>query len=272
VSGTGGTGRTGGTSGTGLVVEDLWAGYNGQDVIRKISLEAPGGEMLCVVGPNGSGKSTLLRAIARLIPCRGRITVEGGNIAALKRGELARKIALLGQASQFYFPYTVYETVALGRYAHGKGLFPGLRKEDRRVIAETLERLELESLSEVPITGLSGGQAQRVFLARTLVQNPALILLDEPTNHLDLKHQIALLRYLEDWAAVGGGAVVAVLHDLNLARNFARRMILLDRGEPCAAGSAPEVLDSDAVKEAYGMDIPAFMRESLGRWEPPSPE
>jgi iron complex transport system ATP-binding protein len=260
-----------GAAGTGLQVRDLWAGYNGRDVIRKISLEVAGGEILSVLGPNGSGKSTLLRAIARLIPFRGRITVEGEDTAALKRGELARKIALLGQASRFYFPYTVYETVALGRYAHGKGLFPGLRKEDRRVIAETLERLELESLAELPITELSGGQAQRVFLARTLVQNPALILLDEPTNHLDMKHQIALLRYLEDWAAERGGVVMAVLHDLNLARSFARRMILLDGGEQRAAGSAREVLDSEAMKAAYGMDIPAFMRESLDRWNPPRP-
>jgi iron complex transport system ATP-binding protein len=236
-------------------------------VIRHIDLEAASGDFLCIAGPNGSGKSTLLRALARLIPYGGRVTVDGGDTAALKRRDLAKKIALLGQASQFYFPYTIYDTVALGRYAYGKGLLPALRAGDRRIIEETLERLGLGDLRETPITELSGGQMQRVFLARTLAQDPAIILLDEPTNHLDLKYQIELLRYLGDWAAEKGGIVIAVLHDLNLASAFARRLILLDRGEPAAAGTVGEVLESGALEAAYGMDVPAFMRDSLKRWE-----
>jgi iron complex transport system ATP-binding protein len=107
---------------------------------------------------------------------------------------------------------------------------------------------------------------QRVFLARTLVQDPAVILLDEPTNHLDLKYQVELLRRLELWASRGRGIVIAVLHDLNLARSFTRRMILLDRGRIRAAGSTAGVLDSAALDTVYGMDIPAFMRDSLERW------
>ncbi|MDR2136629.1 MAG: ABC transporter ATP-binding protein [Treponema sp.] len=252
---------------TAVKVEALYAGYNGPDIIRNITLEAGAGDFLCIAGPNGSGKSTLLRAIARLIPCRGSVTVEGRDIGALKRWELARKIALLGQTSQFYFPYTVYETVALGRYAYGRGFWPRLGKEDREIIDRTLGRLELDSLAQTPITVLSGGQLQRVFLARTLVQNPAIILLDEPTNHLDLKYQVELLRYLGNWAGEAGGIVIAVLHDLNLARSFAGRMILLDKGEVKAAGAAGDVLQSPALEAAYGMDIPAFMREALKRWE-----
>jgi iron complex transport system ATP-binding protein len=236
-------------------------------VIKNITLEAGPGDFLCIVGPNGSGKSTLLRAIARLIPCRGSVTVDGRDTGALKRGELAKKIALLGQASQFYFPYTVYETAALGRYAYGKGFLPGLGKEDREIIDKTLRRLELDSLADIPITMLSGGQLQRVFLARTLVQNPAIILLDEPTNHLDLKYQVELLRYLGNWAGEAGGIVIAVLHDLNLARSFAGRIILLDGGEMKAAGTAADVLQSPALEAAYGMDISAFMRSTLKRWE-----
>jgi iron complex transport system ATP-binding protein len=254
-------------NGTAISVEALYAGYNGPDVIKNITLEAKAGDFLCIAGPNGSGKSTLLRAIARLIPCRGSVTVEGRDIAAMKRGELAKKIALLGQTSQFYFPYTVYETVALGRYAYGKGFLPRLGSEDRRIIDETLRRLELDSLTELPITVLSGGQLQRVFLARTLVQNPAIILLDEPTNHLDLKYQVELLRYLGNWAGEAGGIVIAVLHDLNLVRSFAGRMILLDKGEMKAAGTAGDVLESPAAEAAYGMDIPAFMRGALKQWE-----
>ncbi|MDR2176660.1 MAG: ABC transporter ATP-binding protein [Treponema sp.] len=255
---------------TTIKVEGLYAAYNGPDVIKNIALEAGAGDFLCAAGPNGSGKSTLLRAIARLIPCRGSVTVEGRDIRAMKRRELARKIALLGQSSRFYFPYTVYETAALGRYAYGKGFLPRLEKEDREIIGRILGRLELDAFAETPITALSGGQLQRVFLARTLIQNPAIILLDEPTNHLDLKYQVELLSYLREWAGESGGIVIAVLHDLNLVRGFAGRVILLDRGEVTAAGTSGDVMQSPALKAAYGMDIPAFMRESLKRWEPAS--
>jgi iron complex transport system ATP-binding protein len=234
-------------------------------VIGGVDLEAAGGDFLCVAGPNGSGKSTLLRALARLIPCRGEVRVDGLDTGTLKRRDLAKKIGILGQMSQFYFPYTVYDTVALGRYAYGRGLLPALGGRDREIIEEKLEQLELGDLREARITELSGGQLQRVFLARTLVQDPAVILLDEPTNHLDLKYQVELLRRLEAWAA-GGGIVIAVLHDLNLARFFTRRMILLDRGRVRAAGPSAAVLDSAALKEAYGMDIPVFMRDSLEYW------
>jgi iron complex transport system ATP-binding protein len=167
--------------------------------------------------------------------------------------------------SQFYFPHTVYDTAALGRYAYGRGFMPVLGSRDREIIEEKLEQLELGDLREKRITELSGGQLQRVFLARTLIQDPAVILLDEPTNHLDLKYQVELLRRLRVWAA-GGGIVIAVLHDLNLARSFTRRMILLDRGRIGAAGSTAGVLDSAALNEVYGMNIPAFMQDSLERW------
>jgi iron complex transport system ATP-binding protein len=248
-----------------ISVKKLSAGYGGPDVIAGVDLEATGGDFLCIAGPNGSGKSTLLRALARLIPCQGEIRVDGLDTGILKRRDLAKKIAILGQMSQFYFPHTVYNTVALGRYAYGRGFMPVLQGRDREIIEEKLEQLELEDLREARITELSGGQLQRVFLARTLVQDPALILLDEPTNHLDLKYQVELLRRLGVWAA-GGRIVIAVLHDLNLARSFTRRMILLDRGRIRAAGPTAAVLDSAALEGAYGMDIPAFMRDSLDHW------
>jgi iron complex transport system ATP-binding protein len=256
----GGAGREGAVS-----VKNLSAGYGGPDVISGVEFEAEPGDFLCIAGPNGSGKSTLLRALARLIPCRGTIRVDGVDTGALKRRDLAKKIAILGQMAQFYFPHTVYDTVAMGRYAYGRGFMPVLRGPDRKIIEEKLEQLELGDLREERITELSGGQLQRVFLARTLVQDPAVILLDEPTNHLDLKYQVELFRRLGDWAS-GGGLVIAVLHDLNLARTFTRRMILLDRGKIRAAGPTAGVLDSAALAAAYGMDVGAFMRNSLGSW------
>jgi iron complex transport system ATP-binding protein len=258
-----------------LLIRNLRAGYGGLDVVKNISLEIRPGEFFCIAGPNGSGKSTLLRAAARLIPFRGEVQIGGLNIAGLKRKELARKTALLGQMSQLWFPYTVYDTVALGRYAHsggGWGLIKSLSPEDRAAVEHILDRLELADIRGRLITELSGGQIQRVFLARTLVQDPAVILLDEPTNHLDLRHQVELLEYLSGWARENGRAVVAVLHDLNLANRFADRMVLLDRGEITAAGTGRDLLGKNAagpaLEAAYGMDIRRFMRESFERWEP----
>jgi iron complex transport system ATP-binding protein len=259
-----------GSGACGISITNVSAGYNGVDVIRNINLEAEGGDFLCIAGPNGSGKSTLLRAMARLIPCRGSIKIDGKDSAGYKRKDLAKKIALLGQASQFYFPYTVYDTIALGRYAHSQSVLPGLSPEDRSIIDVIVKQLDLSDLRDTFITELSGGQLQRVFLARTLVQNPEIILLDEPTNHLDLKYQIELLRYLDAWTVTRGGIVIAVLHDLNLARNFTRRMMILNRGEIAVAGNTHEVLGPqgrETLEAVYGMDIRSFMQDSFKRWD-----
>ncbi|MDR2144590.1 MAG: ABC transporter ATP-binding protein [Treponema sp.] len=249
-----------------LEIQDLYCGYGGGDIIKGINLSVKNGGVLCVVGPNGCGKSTLLKAIARLLPFRGSIQIGGKETRSFSRKDLAKKIALLGQNSQLYFPYTVFDTVAMGRYAHSEGLFAGLSAADKNSIEETLAVLELEGDRFRLINELSGGQLQRVFLARALVQNPELILLDEPTNHLDLKHQAALLEYLTRWAN-SGGTVIAVLHDLNLARRFCRQAILMSDGKAVGGGRTEELFAGAALKEVYGMDVREFMLESLGKWE-----
>ncbi|MDR0759711.1 MAG: ABC transporter ATP-binding protein [Treponema sp.] len=249
-----------------LEINNLFSGYNGVEVIRDITLRADRGEVLCIVGPNGCGKSTLLKAIARIIPCRGEIRLDGRDAASLPRKSLAKKIALLGQMSQIHFPYSVYDTAALGRYAHSRGFLKSLSKEDRLFITDILRRLELYDEKDRLINELSGGQLQRVFLARTLIQDPDLILLDEPTNHLDLKHQIELLRYLTRWAGEHQKAVVAVLHDLNLALCFGDRAALMRDGRIVSCGPAGQALDGETLREVYGIDIKGFMVESLTRW------
>jgi iron complex transport system ATP-binding protein len=247
-------------------VKNLWSGYNGVDVLQDITLSAKPGELLCITGPNGCGKTTLLKAVARLLPYRGSITLEGKELSGLPRKALARKIALLGQNAQVYFPYSVYDTVSLGRYPYAGGFFKSLSKEDGEVIDRVIARLELASVRDRMITELSGGQLQRVFLARTLAQNPDLILLDEPTNHLDLKHQLEILEYLSRWAGEEGKTVITVLHDLNLVRRFAGSAALMCEGRLVAFGSPGEVLNSRTLEKIYAMDIRAFMVESLEKW------
>jgi iron complex transport system ATP-binding protein len=135
------------------------------------------------------------------------------------------------------------------------------------MIAGILASLELDGVRKRLISELSGGQLQRVFLARTLVQDPRIILLDEPTNHLDLKHQSALLEYLADWAKTGGRTVLAVLHDLSLAFRYGKTAALMREGRITARGPVEEVFSGAALKEAYGMDVRGYMRELLKKWE-----
>jgi iron complex transport system ATP-binding protein len=252
-----------------LEINKLCAGYGAGDVIRDIKLRAEPGEILCIVGPNGCGKSTLLKAIVHLLDYRGSVTIDGREVSSFSRKDLAKKIALMGQTSQVYFPYSIYDTVALGRYPYSGGFLKNLSAEDTEIIAELLHKLGLYEERDRMIDELSGGQLQRVFLARTLVQNPDIILLDEPTNHLDLKHQMELLDYLTRWVQENHKTVVGVLHDLNLVHYFGDHTALMHHGELAAYGKPREVLDGETLKEIYEIDIRGFMLESLEKWRTP---
>ncbi|HIQ62704.1 MAG TPA: ABC transporter ATP-binding protein [Candidatus Avichristensenella intestinipullorum] len=250
-----------------LTLRDVYAGYGGRDIVRGVSLTVDSGERFCILGPNGCGKTTLLRAIAGLLPARGEVLLDGKPIARMKRREIASHVALLSQLSQVYFSYSVFDTVMLGRYLHLRGALRTPSREDRDCVRRCLETVGLWEAREAMIDTLSGGQLQRVFLARTLAQEPSLILLDEPTNHLDLKYQAELMESLRDWASRGGRAVVGVLHDLNLALGFADRMLLMSQGEAVACGSAREALRPERLQEVFGIDVAAYMKRALARWE-----
>ena len=250
-----------------LKVEHLTCGYGGAPVVKDLSFEVPAGGRLCILGPNGCGKTTLLRARAGLLPHEGKVTAEGRDLAAMDRRQLARTVALLSQISSVYFSYTVYETVLMGRYAHQTGgAFSGPGPEDRAIALECMERTGVADLRDRQVTELSGGQLQRVFLARTFAQQPRIILLDEPTNHLDLKYQVELVQELKAWAAGEGRCVVGVLHDVNLALDLADLFLLMEEGRARYFGPAAE-FDPAALNRVYQMDVGGYMRRSLQRWE-----
>lgn len=250
-----------------LKVEHLSCGYGKTEVIHDLSFQVKAGERLCILGPNGCGKTTLLRALAGVILWQGHVEADGDALCELSSKQRAKKIALMSQFSRTAFDYTVYEAVMLGRYAHRReGLFLAETAADRDAVEEALRRVGVWELREQSMTKLSGGQLQRVFLARAFAQNPRIILLDEPANHLDLRCQALLLENLRDWTADGKRCVVGVFHDISLALAFADTALLLEEGRKLACGPVEE-LDEKQLDRLYGMDVRGYMKKMYGRWE-----
>ena len=250
-----------------LKVSDVYAGYGGIDVIRKISFEIESGQNLSIIGPNGCGKTTLLKAVAGLLDYRGEVSVAKTNIAGLSPKILASKIALLSQISSVYFSYSVYDTVMMGRYLYINSLLGVPSKKDKDYVDFCLKMVNLYEQRNRNIKNLSGGQLQRVFLARVLAQDPKIILLDEPTNHLDLKYQFELIDYLKNWAKEQNRTILGVLHDINLAVRLSDNILLMKDGEIAALGKACDVLGKDVLKDVYEIDVVAAMLKSLRIWE-----
>jgi iron complex transport system ATP-binding protein len=251
-----------------LTLNNVSAGYGSGDVVKGVSLDVKQGESLSIIGPNGCGKTTLMRAVAGLLPFTGDIIIDGRESRGMKRREIALKIAMLSQTSGIYFSYSVFDTVMMGRYLHKKDrLFGTPSEQDREYVLHCLKAVDLLAVRDKEITKLSGGQLQRVFLARTLAQQPEIILLDEPTNHLDLKYQIELIEYLKEWAAEGGRSVIGVLHDINLALRLSDNLMVMKGGELHAFGKSSEIITAELLENVYGIDVARYMQESLKRWE-----
>jgi iron complex transport system ATP-binding protein len=224
------------------------------------------GECLCVIGSNGCGKSTLLKSITRIIDYRGSVRVNDADILTIPRKELAKKTALLSQSASMFFPYTVHETISMGRYVYAQGLLKNLSAKDNELIEAIAKKLNIWDIKDRLIDELSGGTLQRVFLARTFIQTPEIILLDEPANHLDLKHQIELLEFLKEWVNKNNKLLIAVFHDLNLARQFCDTAVVLNNGTIAAYGKIDDVLNSDVLNSVYGINIRKFFKESYQNW------
>ena len=251
-----------------LILNNVSAGYNSTDVIRNISFSTEPGENISIIGPNGCGKTTLLRTAANILPFRGRITFDSRSLCDMKREEISQKIAMLSQNIAVYFSYTVFETVMMGRYIYIKDRFSGRpSKKDIDMVMHSLEAVNLHAEKNIEITKLSAGQLQRVFLARTLAQEPQLILLDEPTSHLDLKCQVEIVEFLKKWSSEGSRTVVGVLHDINLAMQLSDRIIVMKDGEIKADCKANDIVSKDLLNDVYGTDVKQYMRSSLKIWE-----
>ncbi len=237
-----------------IELENVTVVLGGSPVVDQVDLTLDEGEWVALIGPNGAGKTTLLRAIARLVPFSGSIQLEGRSTAAMRRSELARLVAVVPQDPSTPPWMTVGEYVLLGRTPH----LGALAKEGSRDLvaaARALERLDLAGFGERQLGTLSGGEKQRVVVARALAQDARIILLDEPTAALDIGHQQQALELLDVLRLESELTLVAAMHDLTLAAQYAERMVLLDHGRVVSDGVPLEVLTEETISRHYGASI-----------------
>lgn len=234
-----------------LAVHDVcWGPARGAPIIEGVSFDLAPQQVLAIVGPNGAGKSSLLRCVCRVNrPWRGTIQVHGADVWRMAPRDAARRIAVVPQEVPADFPFRVRDVVMMGRAARRRARV-AWNPEDRAKVGAALERLDLTHLEERLFATLSGGEKQRVLIARAVAQEPSLVILDEPTNHLDIRHQLEILQLVRDL----GLSVVATLHDLNLAAAFADRVLLLDKGRLIGAGRPDEILTADSIRTAFAVD------------------
>jgi iron complex transport system ATP-binding protein len=255
-------------SGLRLKVEQASYAYAATDrsapkfTLGPTSFEAQHRELVAILGPNASGKSTLLKLLAGVLkPLSGRIEVDGQEVGDLDLRVRAQRIALVQQESELLFPLRVWEYVLQGRFPYGRRLrFES--EEDCLLAGNALAQVGADALRDRWMDRLSGGEKQRVILARALAQQPALLLLDEPTQHLDIGGKVELLRRLRRLADENRYAVIVVTHELNLAAEFSDRVVLLHKGKSLRIGTPAEVYERDLLEEVFEAPLEVELRTS----------
>ncbi len=237
-----------------VTLKSLSVSYEGVQVVHELDLTVASGEWLSLIGPNGAGKTTILRAIARLVPFQGDVLIGGQAVTALSSRNLARGIAMLVQEPQMPAGMTVSQYVLLGRAPH-LGYLGKESSLDRRVVRDVLRRLVLEELAARPLEKLSGGERQRAAIARALAQRAPVLLIDEPTTSLDVGRQQSVLELIDQLRKEQELTVIAAMHELTLAGQYADRLALLVEGRLVAVGSAAEVLTEPAISAHYGAEV-----------------
>ena len=237
-----------------IQTENLTFSYKDKPVLDGVSLSVERGEMVGFLGPNGSGKTTLLKIFSAVLRGRGDVKVNGRSIETYGKRELSRLFAMVPQESQILFPYTVAEIVLMGRASyHSPLVLEG--KKDLEVARASMELTDSLSFSDRYLHELSGGEKQRVIIARALAQEPQILLLDEPSAFLDLKHQVQVFELMRRLNREQGLTIVAALHDLNLAALFFPRLVMLRDGKVYRDGLPKEVLTEKTIEEVYGIRV-----------------
>lgn len=243
-----------------IQAEGVCIQLGGKTIVEDIALQAKKGQFIGVIGPNGSGKSTFLKAVYRVLkPDSGWITLNGVCHNTLSHRETAQKMAVLTQHNYYNFDFTVLEVVLMGRTPHKK-TFERDNEIDYAIVNEALEKVEMLAFKERIFSTLSGGEQQRILLARALAQQTDSLILDEPTNHLDIKHQLQIITLAKKL----GVTVIAALHDLNIAAAYSDYLYVLKDGCVVAKGEPERVLTPSLIHEVY--DVRAKVTPSDGEW------
>lgn len=273
-----------------VIMENVSAGYEKNNhILKNLSLTINEGGICGILGPNGSGKTTLLRVLSGTLPYEGNVQINLNStkkeeninsdisgctpieISSAPRKLLAHYIAMTPQFSSTYFSYNVYDTIMMGRYAHlgssFKDILGGISKNDKEIVDKYIEKMGLSELKDKSISELSGGQLERVLLARTFVQETPIILLDEPTNHLDIRYQSELLNYLKEWITktttvdeiTYKNTIISVFHDVQMAAYLSDEIILMKKGQIIKKAPVNEIINRELLQEAYDTDVMSFI-------------
>lgn len=246
-----------------LEFSHLHGGYDTQQIFKDLNLNLPKGAFIALTGPNGSGKSTLLKFIYKhLKPSEGKVLVEGKNVANFTQKELAKHLGFVAQNGKLDYAFSVREAVSMGRYAYDG-------EDNLHTIEQAIVECDIEHLKDKLVTELSGGELQRVLLARALCQQGKLLLLDEPVNHLDIKHQRSIMELLCRLVEKGY-TVVCVLHDLLLVQIYSQIALVLQKGSVVAYGPTQTVLTEKLLQEVYDIQAHQVYDPTLDRmlWLP----
>ncbi|AKB85875.1 heme ABC transporter ATP-binding protein [Methanococcoides methylutens] len=235
-----------------LEVNDVIVKYGTRQILNQVDLQAEEGKFVGIIGPNGSGKTTLVKTINNIIkPTAGSITIDGRSIDDMSSVEIAKNIAMVSQVISINFEFTVEDVVLMGRTPYIKG---AETHEDMEIVQDAMEKTKILHLKDRFVTQLSGGELQKVIIARALAQNPKILILDEPTSHLDITNQIDILSLVKD-ASRKGMIVIAVIHDLNLAAYYCDKICLIRDGDLISSGTPKEVLTPSNIKTTYNIDV-----------------
>jgi iron complex transport system ATP-binding protein len=243
-----------------ITIKNLTFSYNSHKILDDLNIVIEKSEILSLVGPNGSGKTTLIKCIDRILKPKGSILLDGQDIVRMSRQDVARQIGYVPQSSSTPLATTVFDTVLMGRMPH---IGWRVADADLEKVADVLERLHLEDLAMRDFSQLSGGQKQKVLIARALAQDPAMLLLDEPTSNLDMKHQLEVMETVSSLVKEKKISAVMAIHDLNLASRFSDKLVMLKNGKVYAAGESKSLLNECNIGKVYGIE--AMVLNALGR-------
>ncbi|WP_148324862.1 ABC transporter ATP-binding protein [Paraclostridium bifermentans] len=225
------------------------------NILKDINIEVDNKEVVGIIGPNGSGKSTFLKCIYRVLkPSDGAILLDKVDIKDMTVKESSKRLAVLSQHNNYNFDFTVKDIVLMGRSPH-KRFMERDNKEDYAIVNDALKKVEMLEFKDRCFQSLSGGEQQRVILARALAQQPQCLILDEPTNHLDIKYQLQLMRIVKNLNI----EVIAAIHDLNIAAMYCDKIYVLKDGEIIKYGNPKEVLTQKLIKEVYEVDAEVIL-------------